>query len=1142
MKYSLHDELILKLHRLDETYSKEKDEHLENAFASLKNAFLALENSKIPYHLVNFEKTAEITSLNQDLFDHEAVIDQTIKELKKDILTLSNEKQQKITFLNKEYRDKTTELFRLKEHIPSKNGQLFNQAALIQRQVADKLQTELQVSLKRIDSEIRALEKDYDLLVKESKISYDASLDKINLSIEKENTTFELFIKESTLEMEALKKQSDDNLLSIRQTFNQASISFNHKINELKAALQSDLTDLKVSYEKSIEILESSKKKLQDDYATILNQSNADYQEKMAKHNRSFDLLNKEYEDSISKLTFEYNNAISLINSGLSSYKDSITERIKKLQQEGRSAREVALLTKQVNAYIKKASKDDVNKWKQNQKKIYDYEINHLKKLYQWRVEHGKIDLEHKQSALMLEHHLKMNLKRLSYQKEHFDFVLNKRSFLLESTHLNHIAPLELQLNLASNIQERELKLLANDTSYLSFKHDLKVLEKTTAHQYKLNALDYQKSILSYAMERDSKISQITFQIKLESLKQETESLQKKYDLEIELSKVQYELSIIDATINADTDLFKLNLESEQMNNLLGINIQKEKQKESVLSTILKENINSSQTESSIIKSLTAFRKSKAFFECFTHCFREQFFLFQSTLDQNLNVYQQYLNLIPSLTLIPNKNYEYDQVIAGLLNYQKQMNHLNLEAKLVFDEYVDDFKDGILELLDYFYQNYYQFLEKLLHYNLNSIKNRIILLEQKNTYYDTNILIKRQIIEKYNSKGYGNSSTQRSDLFMLYKYIRKDERNVNIIKRKIQKNRVLMEKLESSFKKEIQDLKIEQKKLVFKVNDLELSLDKHLSLFIENSLETGLSVNKLFKPGKFLQSKKLQVKLDNIFSVHKNKNLKLIHLAYLDFVELHETLKNSFAPKTQKVSFALLKLHSNITKNHQRYDVFLDSINKDYIEIIYQSKSQIDAIMSVALEDFLSSKKATKDALFKEKDAISREISSNFVDLNTRLELLQENLTSVLSSIESETIKHHTSLNISFKNKQNKLSNHLLSEKERLKEMEMTINDKNDAIIMQYAKNQKKSMATLRHKQTSFKKMSLKIADDILFSESTLEKNFKKTKRLSVIEIAKLQTSYRQKIRENRNSARTSYKKDLSEFKKSFKFKEKKLK
>ncbi|NLK12796.1 MAG: hypothetical protein GX312_04295 [Candidatus Phytoplasma sp.] len=1142
MKYGLHDELILKLHSLDKTLTKETDEHLKNAFTSLSDAFLTLGNSKIAYNLKSFENTDEIILHNQALFDHQTVIDKTIKELKKDIITLSNKKQLKITSLNKEYRDKTTEVFRLKEHIPSKNSQLLNQAALIQRQVADKLQTELQINQKRIDTEIRALEKEYELLFKESKLSYDTSLNKINTSIEKENTSFDVFVKDSALELEMLKKQSDDNLLSIRQTFNQASISFNHKINELKTTLQSDLSDLKISYEKSIEILESSKQKLQDDYNAILSQSNAEYQEKMAKHNRSFDLLNKEYEDAISKITFEYNHAISLINSSLSSYKDSITERIKRLQQEGRSAKEVSLLTKQVNAYIKKASKEDAEKWRKNQRKLYDHEINHLKKLYQWRIEHGKIDLEHKQSALMLEHHLKMNLKRLSYQKEHFDFVLEKRSFLLEAAHLNNIAPLESQLNLAANIQERELKLLANDTSYLIFKHDLNVLEKKTAHQYKLNALEYQKNILTYARERDLKINQITFQIKLDSLKQEMESLEKKYELEIELSKVEYELSIIDATINTDTDLFKLNLESEQSNNLLSINIQKEKQKETVLSTILKESINSSQTELFILQSLTAFKKSKVFFDCFTDHFKDQFFLFQNALDQNLNIYQQYLNMIPSLTLVSDKNYEYDQVIAGILDYKKHMTTLNAEAKLTFDDHLNCFKDGLLELIDYFYESYYQFLEKLLHYNINSLKNRIILLEQKNSYYDTNILIKRQIIQKYNYKGYGNSSTQRSDLFMLYKYIRKDERNVNIIKRKIQKNRVLIEKLEASFTKDIQTLKTEQKNLVFKINDLELSFDKHLSLFDKNSLETSLFVDKLFKPGKFIQGKKLQIKLNTIFSTHKKKNIRLIHLIYQDFLKLYDTFKNHFLPKTQKVSFALLKLNSNISKNHQRYDVFLNLLNKDYEEIIYQSKSQIDAIMSVALEDFLASKKTTKDELFKDKDEILKKISSNTFDLNARLELLQENLASVLSSIEAETIKHHTTLNLGFKNRQTKLSEHLLSEKEKLKDMEIAIKEKNDAILMQYAKSQKKSIAELSHKQASFKKTSLKIANDILSSESHLAKNFKKTKRLSVIEISKLQSEYRQKIRENKQSAKNSYKKDLSEFKKSFKFKEKKLK
>ncbi|MBU1093660.1 MAG: hypothetical protein KKH01_04275 [Firmicutes bacterium] len=375
---------------------------------------------------------------------------------------------------------------------------------------------------------------------------------------------------------------NDETYLIIKNNYTQLSIQLNKKINEIKKKHVHALSVIEKEYEYNLVPVTKAIDDLKQEYQEAQKAALQKYSEKMNSLNVIFDIQKTSYEAKKERIIHESNEAITLFNSKLSAYRETIQKdklvTARKMRDEIKSIdedrdkekhnRSLTTLLKtfdnDLNKQIIRTNKDILEKQREQQRRLFNHDQQHLKEINEWRLkktvyeyekkqEFARIDLNFHHNLTASEQHLKLLQANYNYQKD-----------VLLLNHNKSLLPLEFQLAIAAAVQERELNLLGNDAhqaiAYTKFQENLLNLELKT----KQAKLELEKQISSALFEADSQVLNVSIQLELEKEKIKRDFVITEQELRIELNQailnkskqtIQFELNQDVMSIESDREI-----------------------------------------------------------------------------------------------------------------------------------------------------------------------------------------------------------------------------------------------------------------------------------------------------------------------------------------------------------------------------------------------------------------------------------------------------------------------------------------------------------------------------------------------------------------------------------------------------------
>lgn len=518
-----------------------------------------------------YKEIEQIQKLNQKSFvDHTKSIHKLYVEkveiFQKELSKISNSNNQEIKENKLRYQEISNKL-----HIELKNEiEQIDKALLLAQEKADqelnKITQNYYRELSSIEKVKEIARKKYmevtDEIENEKKLSLSLDLDlyqqKVKF-IEEQLASIELEhnekIEDIKNEQQIETDEHDANYLLIKTNYSKLSINNNKKINEINKKHASAVLKLTSKHKDQMvpvsESIETLKKEYQETLENILNQ----YTEKFNDLNRQFDEQKETYENKKHKIIFEGNEAITVLNSKLSSHKESIhkekleisrkvRDEMKELSDSDDIDKKNRMLSSQMkdfdselNKQIIRTNKDILEKKRETQNKLFNLDLQHLNEINGWRSQKLILELEKKQELAKLEHNFKHNLlsselvfKKLEIKhKYHLESIKNSLDLDLFT--------LDSQLMLAQSIQERDLNLLANDAQLTieNYKHQEKMIELD--YERKIEEIKLEKEKAKSHYEANTHVLNTTTQLELEKEKIKRDFILLEQELRIELNE-----------------------------------------------------------------------------------------------------------------------------------------------------------------------------------------------------------------------------------------------------------------------------------------------------------------------------------------------------------------------------------------------------------------------------------------------------------------------------------------------------------------------------------------------------------------------------------------------------------------------------
>lgn len=285
------------------------------------------------------------------------------------------------------------------------------------------------------------------------------------------------FVKEKQKQVSA----NDTNYVSIKKTHNLQNEYLNKIVNSSKRNFAHIKLDLETKLNEKIDLINNTYNDIKEKHQKSLIQEHNRYEQKLNALNVVFDVQKSSFNQNKKKLTKEKLDSITLLNSKLSSNKDSILNEKKSLKKQlfsnSKKATEderkdleyeynkaLKQLDLNLEKQIKRTSKDILKYEKDYQRALYELEEKHIKQINKWRVTRLIYDQEHKLFMQSLEQKLNIINKNhdldLEHTKSNNQNLLNK----LELQVSIDLLPIETQSLLSSALSEREINLLSNET------------------------------------------------------------------------------------------------------------------------------------------------------------------------------------------------------------------------------------------------------------------------------------------------------------------------------------------------------------------------------------------------------------------------------------------------------------------------------------------------------------------------------------------------------------------------------------------------------------------------------------------------------------------------------------------------------
>ncbi len=465
-------------------------------------------NKRYATHLDNFEKSLKI------------LIDKNNVQIEKS----HKDKTEKSHEAHTTYKLKMTSL---DEELTLLQKQSTEELSKIEQSAAreiSKIQKSMQGIRKVYQAETSNIEEYLALKKQEIATLNLNNLESLNQHDEEIKVINEEKLKVLRAEASSENAMNDDIYLAIKTNYNAMTVAFNKKINEIKKRYQNELPKLEKIFENRKVPMAYELELLKKTYDQAKIDFDNEYTEKINQLNQDFERKKSSYENKKALIIHESNEAITLLNSKLSSFRESIQKQkletsktlrdemknleteIEKEKLNHKLTKELQSLDNELNKQILRTNDDISLRQKDQHARLFQHDQNHLQEIHEWKYQKALAEYEKKQNYHRLEINYDYQIQVQEETLKHYVAHHEYHKELIRLTQNLELLPLEHQLMLAASIQERELNILANDAhkTMADFKHEEWLVEQQkslddmlSVHHKAIEDLNYQNSLLS---------------------------------------------------------------------------------------------------------------------------------------------------------------------------------------------------------------------------------------------------------------------------------------------------------------------------------------------------------------------------------------------------------------------------------------------------------------------------------------------------------------------------------------------------------------------------------------------------------------------------------------------------------------------
>lgn len=1050
-------------------------------------------------------------------------------------------------------------------------------------------------SVAYVDKVIIDIRKQSTESIAQIKASYETDLAKIN-KIYLENEALILDeIKVFDLEYDrkrhviqttknAYREQSDAKYLSVKNDYHQASTTFNKSIDSLKKQKEANLHIAKTDYQKAILPIEKDLKKFEETYLAKKQQIESEYQLKLQNQKELIIEITNDYNQKKNQKIKETSESITLLNSKLSAFRENTTKDRQELLQLYKDNVAVAntddekkFLNKEknkalrvqdndLNKQINRTMKETHAKTKQQYVYLGNLESDFLNKRTKWRIDGKILVINYKLSNINNDLTYQFNQKvidtKLKKLKQVYDFNVD----MIEQTYLEGIAPQEYVLSIANALSERDVNLLSNDTNYhlnhYQLQEDTLDYDLQIFHFNQNEKLDIEKLYL----EHQRNLLDIKLQLLIDKENVIREQQLKNQNHKKELALLTYDLA------NSNEDLTYL-LSKAHLSNQMDYQIKRRQSTKDFYDKDTNFDIENFKSERSYLDEQIHFNEKVERVNSEVEMLSKDLNVVHSRIHYLFNqiyviynIHHRFMLEMVNLYQLPAHPEDVKYFITLYLEVFKYLRQIQEYAK---DEFQIDMKQyhetKINDLTNSRLKTSTDQLKIELNDKLKNLDDEMIYIDKHITKLEDQIFVLSTNVDRIQSDINSIEQNKDEDTKKLSRQQQSDKeillRQINALESEIN----LLDKSVSKYQGELDKLSNQKQHLVLvfekQVKSLENKLKEHASVYLNHLSFYQIIMKKLTKLFLSYEAKitPLTHKLNQPIYITDNV-MKEYQKSYAKIEDFFEKQSHSHYQSLLKGS---MKLFDSMVKELNQKKMHLTK-NQDLTTLKYDKQK---ALVNQQKNDLLEKHKHNQISLNKEeilvlesiklgihkdkhrfisgiKDSISmteKQIMTTEQRLTSEMTLIDANLTSVISQMESEYLKSKTKLQESYKKNCTKSLENITLKQKALKQLEETTQLKNKLIQNRFAQTESKLAEVLKDKQNNFLQLKDKKSSIHQKKIEDFDQDIKLINEKTVTSLNINQKKYQLIAEKIETFEQNLYQKELKDSKKSYAYKQKTL-
>ena len=1039
-----------------------------------------------------------------------------------------------------------------------------------------------------------AIENEKEESIKIAKTTYDQKMNEIELLQVEEDQKVNLAIEDIKKSMQDISAENDMVYLDIKNNYQQLSIHSNKKINELKKSYQVALNSIEKDYQVKIKPYQDAIEKLKTNYHDAQQKVLTNYTEKLNSLNVIFDVQKTTYESKKEKIIKEINDAITLLNSKLSAYRETIAKEKLETSREMRNqmksiadvndrekmnhqlTRKLNAIDQDLNKQIIRTNKDILEKHRDQQRRLFNLDQQHLREINEWRLKKTLFEYEKKQEFAKIDLNFHHNMEISESQLKNMQSQHEMHKSILLHTHHKDLLKLEYQLAIAALLQERELNLLGNDAHLLIAETKLKEALVKNEFKEKEAYFSYQKKLAEALYHADTQVLNITIQLEMEKAKTRRDYELSEQDLKIELSKLILQKSTASLQFDLDTSLKEIELERQihYLENKETLESYKDDMQLEIKKRqfIMNEAKYKNQERLSDEKSYRLIHTYQNELELN----QEQTLSFLSITRKFEHIEQQFKKAWLELYHLPS----HPEVLKGVLNVHiKLQEYLSKSLITILEEFQAKdqsfYMKKIEDMTGYKYMLKHENLMNFFDSEIQKVEEKRLALETDIRQLEETMLTHETEIERHHAfmtqlgkitqeikSNTLKSDHKHHDIKENQKLISNHELEIKRIKEtisRIQKDIDHKQKLFIPLDDQLSKLKNKQQetedklsstkhdeaKIFYKYLEKNQSLYQSFAVSISELCKHYIHFYQVLSEEVYLSDNfivQLQKKLDiEIFKYQKttqNHQLKFLNLM-LDFFLYHKKEQEDLIKEFKASTTSLVK-SLNQTYQQQQKDLKEHQIRR------IQEKDQL-----IKIEKEKAHKKYEFDQMtFTKKQALDQstlklietKISENDKKRKSELQLLNDNQLSIALQYKQEYDHSSTQALESYQKIKQELSIEQDNLNKNHQSLALQLETKNQLLISKYTQSYEKNLSALSSRSIHYDESILKERQSQSLKEKNLEQTIKRMNKRREAELKNIQMHGKKFEITSRSDQNQMMNKEVKILKKSYRFKLKMLK